>query len=192
MSDKYAVTDELLDHDYDGIREYDNPLPRWWLYMFYITIAFAIAYVGYFILGPGPDSRTEYEMEMAAAAVMYPDEDPASNIELLTAALGNPKFIGEGKGIFATNCAACHGPDGGGIVGPNLTDDFWLHGKGDIAGVVRVVADGVPEKGMIAWKKQLKVKEMVAVSAYIMSLRGTTPANPKAPQGEKMPRQAAN
>lgn len=192
MSDKYAVTDELLDHDYDGIHEYDNPLPRWWLYLFYITIVFGIGYAAYFIFGPGPSSKAEYQEEMAAAATRWPTKDPAADTAALAAAVKSPEAIEAGKAIFTTNCVACHAPDGGGIVGPNLTDDFWLHGKGDIQGVVRVVYDGVPEKGMIAWKSSLKNQEIINVSAYVISLRGTTPANPKEPQGEKMPRQAAN
>lgn len=185
MSDKYAVTDELLDHDYDGIREYDNPLPRWWLYLFYICIAISIAYVGYYVLGPGPGSKAEYEAEMAEAAKLYPDTDPAADTEALAAAKGNKDAIAAGNTVYTANCAACHAADGGGLVGPNLTDDFWIHGKGDIQGIVRVVTDGVPEKGMLSWKKTLKKDEIINVSAYVLSLRGTTPAKAKEPQGQK-------
>lgn len=183
---KYAVTDEIIEgHDYDGIQEYDNPLPRWWLWLFYLTTAFGVGYVAYYEFGPGVDQAEAYAMEMEEAKKLYPDQDPSNNKELLAALTNDPAAIEVGKGIYTANCAACHAPDGGGLVGPNLTDEFWLHGKGQMPDIVRVISNGVPEKGMIAWKKTLKPDQIVSVSAYVNTLKGTTPANPKAPQGEK-------
>lgn len=176
-------TDELLDHEYDGIREYDNPLPRWWVMLFYFGIAFAVVYIPWYHFGPGPLMLEEYEAEMAAAAAAMPEKTGPSDADL-AAAQGDPARIAAGKATFATLCVACHTADGGGLVGPNLTDDYWIHG-GSMKDVVHVITEGVPEKGMISWKTQLKDEEILAVAAYVKSLRGTTPANPKAPEGEK-------
>lgn len=177
------VTDELLDHDYDGIKEYDNPLPSWWVALFWFGIVFAIVYVPWYHFGPGPLMVEEYEAEMAAAAAAAPAPQAVGEADL-SAAMKDAAAIGRGKETFVKLCAACHVADGGGLVGPNLTDDFWIHG-GSMKDIVRVVTEGVPEKGMISWKTQLGPSEIVDVSAFIKSLRGTTPANPKEPQGEK-------
>lgn len=177
------VNDEILDHDYDGIREYDNPLPGWWVALFWLGIVFGVVYVPYYLFGPGPLAAEEYAEEMAAAAAAMPEKKALSSDDLL-AAQKDPARIAKGKETFGKLCAACHVADGGGLVGPNLTDDFWIHG-GSMADVVEVVTEGVPEKGMISWKTQLSPDEIVDVSAFVKSLRGTTPANPKEPQGEK-------
>lgn len=177
------MTDELLDHDYDGITEYDNPLPGWWLALFYFGLVFAVVYVPYYHFGPGPLAEEEYQAELAAAAEMYPEKSGPSAGEL-AAAQKDPARVAAGKATYDKLCVACHAPDGGGLVGPNLCDDFWKHG-GSMKDVVAVITEGVPEKGMIAWKSQLKDDEIISVAAYIKSLRGTTPANPKAPEGDK-------
>lgn len=175
-------TDELTDHEYDGITEYDNPLPRWWVWLFYGCIVFAAVYIPWYHFGPGPLMLEEYQAEMAAAVAAMPVKQGPSASDM-TAARGDATRLAAGKDTFAKLCVACHTADGGGLVGPNLTDDFWIHG-GAMADLVHVITEGVPEKGMISWKTQLSGAEIVNVAAYIKTLRGTKPANPKAPEGE--------
>lgn len=182
MSD---ARDELLDHEYDGIREYDNPLPRWWLYLFYGCIVFAVVYVPYYHFGPGPLPHDEYAAEMEEAARNAPAV-AALDPEALKALVEDPQRVAAGKDLYNRNCVACHGPDGGGLVGPNLTDNHWIHGDGSMVGLVKVISDGVPEKGMIAWKAAMKQGEIESVAAFVATLQGTTPANPKAPEGRQV------
>ncbi len=174
--------DELLDHAYDGIREYDNPLPKWWLGIFYISIIFALIYIPYYLFLGGPSQEDEYAAEMAAAAASAPKVDAAGEdaLEKIAADAGR---VGEGKALFAVNCMPCHAADAGGLVGPNLTDDHWIHG-GRLTDIARVISEGVPEKGMIAWKKQLSPAQIQSLTAFVRSLRGTKPAAPKPPEGE--------
>ncbi len=180
--------DILFDHEYDGIRELDNSLPPWWVAMFYITIAFGVAYLGYFhITGYGVNQATEYaqEMERADEAVQAYLAKQADRVdETNVVVLQEPKDLELGQTIFNTYCSACHGMLGEGGVGPNLTDNYWIHG-GDITAVFKTIKYGVPEKGMIAWNTQLRPVEMQKVASYIMTLVGTTPPNPKEPQGEE-------
>ncbi|SMF05837.1 cbb3-type cytochrome c oxidase N-terminal domain-containing protein [Pseudobacteriovorax antillogorgiicola] len=170
----------------DGIKEYDNPLPSWWVALFWGTIAFAVVYLAYIHGMGGPTledelyaDRDAYEatMEKQASAKSPAGED-------LIAQLKSDAMIAEGKTHYVTNCAPCHGQNGEGLVGPNLTDVFWLHG-GSPEDIIKVITDGVPAKGMIAWKTILGPKKIKETTAFILSLQGTNPANPKAPQGEK-------
>ncbi len=176
-----------LDHEYDGIRELDNNLPPWWLWGFYISIAFAVIYLLRFhVLGTAPLSAEEYQQQLAQAEIQKAEYlKNAANLvdETSVVMLEGALQLEEGAKIFIKNCAVCHATDGGGGVGPNLTDVYWLHG-GDIKDVFSTVKYGVPAKGMIPWKDQLNPAEMQKVSSYILSLQGTTPANPKEPQGD--------
>ncbi|WBA43010.1 cbb3-type cytochrome c oxidase N-terminal domain-containing protein [Hymenobacter canadensis] len=179
------VRDELMDHEYDGIHEFDNDLPPWWKYGFYLTILIAIGYVGYYhVLQAGPLQTAEYAVEMQQAALFVPvgsdDPNQVTTYQVLTASAD----LGSGKDLFQTNCAACHGTSGEGKVGPNLTDEFWLHG-GEVNHVYKTIKFGVNGKGMVAWKGKLSSKQMLQVSSYVLSLQGTKPANAKEPQGEK-------
>ncbi|MFN4298390.1 MAG: cbb3-type cytochrome c oxidase N-terminal domain-containing protein [Thermaurantimonas sp.] len=178
--------DIMLDHDYDGIKELDNSLPPWWVWGFYITIIYSIIYLIHFhVLGTGPSSVEELERELALAekqkeeylktAANLIDEN---TVQYLTAEAN----LAAGKKIFEQNCASCHAPDGGGLVGPNLTDNYYIHG-GSIQDIFKVIKYGVLEKGMLAWKDMLSPAQMQDVASYVKSLRGTTPANPKEPQG---------
>ena len=178
----------LLDHDYDGIKELDNHLPPWWLGMFYGAILFGIFYLlNYHVWHWSPSQAEEYEIAMneaaeqklahAAVSTSAIDENA---VELLTDA----SDIERGKTIFTGNCAVCHGGAGEGGVGPNLTDEYWLHG-GSMSDVYKTIVHGVPEKGMIAWEGTLKPADIQQVSSYIKTLAGTNPPNGKAPQGEK-------
>lgn len=181
--------DSLLDHEVDGIREYDNPLPRWWINIFYVTIAFSVIYALNFIpgVGSGPGRIANYEDEMAAAKGAR-DAAAANSApitpEAILAVAGDPAGLAKGKERFRATCAPCHREDGGGSIGPNLTDDFWLHG-GQVSQIFTTVNDGVVAKGMPAWGQVLKPEEITAVTAYVTTLRGTNPANAKAPQGDR-------
>lgn len=175
-----------LGHEYDGIRELDNRLPPWWLYMFYATIVWSIAYMFYYhVLGAGPLQIDEYKAELALALRQkenYLEKFGASIDENSVTELTEENDLKKGKQIFATNCVACHGSLGEGGVGPNLTDEYWIHGGG-IKNVFKVIKYGVPEKGMIAWQAQLKPEEIQKVGSYILSLKGTNPPNAKPAQG---------
>ncbi|MCB0570214.1 MAG: c-type cytochrome [Phaeodactylibacter sp.] len=179
--------DILFDHEYDGIRELDNSLPPWWVAMFYITIGFGIIYYTYYhFSGAGPSSKEEYQMEMehadkAVQAYLATQSNlvDETNVEALT----DEASLAAGKDIFITNCAACHGTLGEGGVGPNMTDQYWIHG-GDIKDIFKTIKYGVPEKGMISWKSQLSASEMNKVASYLLTLQGTNPPNAKEPQGD--------
>jgi cytochrome c oxidase cbb3-type subunit 3 len=176
--------DRLLDHNYDGIQEYDNPMPRWWLYIFWGTIVWAVLF--WFNVpgvGVGRGRIADYDAAVAAAAAARPPEPSAGpGADQLAAMSKDPAALAAGKTVFTTSCTPCHGPDGGGIIGPNLTDAAWIHG-GTPDAIYRTVHDGVLDKGMPAWGLSLTPGEVTAVVAYVISLGGTTPANPKAPQG---------
>jgi len=274
--------DLLLDHNYDGIRELDNKLPSWWLYLFYITIIWGIGYLIYYhVLGIGDSSYSEYMKELdsnwtappakagfsleyhspfyaktdltplrqlenalkakaaarLAASVEKAGESTVSTLnfdQLILAAMkiskpedldklkiafpdiwkqfesensgsisaGQPEpeepavqiapltdqaSLSEGKTIFETNCATCHGNNGEGGIGPNLTDDYYLHGEG-MTNTVHTITNGVPVKGMISWRGILKEDQIKKVASYIQTLYGSNPPNAKAPQGEKIER----
>jgi cytochrome c oxidase cbb3-type subunit 3 len=177
--------DRLLDHEYDGIQEYDNPMPRWWIATFWITIIFSILYVlnvpG---MGAGKGRVADYEAEMAKAAELAAANDPLSGITAtsLEEKSRDEATLALGKATFASMCAVCHAADGGGAIGPNLTDNYWIHGAGPMD-ILKTVNAGVLEKGMPAWGKTLKPDQLTATVAYVLTLRGTTPAAPKPPQG---------
>lgn len=172
-------------HDFDGIQEYDNDLPPWWKYLFYVTIVFAVGYMlHYHVFRTGALQIEEYETEMAQAALIAAQnvEDPnaVTNFEVLTDAAA----LEAGKAVYIQNCAACHGQSGEGTVGPNLTDEYWLHG-GDVNEIFKTVKFGVPSKGMVPWQGKLTKDQMLEVSSYILSLQGSNPPNAKEAQGEK-------
>ena len=176
---------QLLDHEYDGIRELDNKLPRWWVWLFYGSIVFAAIYLLYYhVFGAGDLMAAEYAKEMKAgeaikAAAMGKFEASIPTLQPSTA----PATLEEGKQIFLTRCAPCHRADGGGLVGPNLCDDYWIHGS-NFADNVTTIWNGVPAKGMITWKNYLKPQEVEAVASYIFTLRGSHPPNPKPPENQ--------
>ena len=180
--------DILLDHDYDGIKELDNNLPPWWKWGFYATILFSFVYlIGYHVTGTGKLQLEEYNDELALAAKAKEErmKNSAENItEENVTMLTDAGAISKGKEIFTKNCAACHAADGGGMVGPNLTDEYWLHGGG-IKNIFKTVTYGVPAKGMISWQSQLSPKQIQEVSSFVWSLQGTKAAAPKEQEGEK-------
>lgn len=174
--------DQLLDHESDGIQEYDNDLPRWWLYLFIFTVLWSGVYVVYFHFIGRPTPRELLDQELAQGR-LQPSSPQGSSEKLNWAALVADNSVRtKGKQVFTSKCAACHLELGQGLVGPNLTDDYWIHG-GKPEQIYAVVQNGVPDKGMVAWKALLKSDELVAVTAHVIGLHGTKPPNPKAPQG---------
>lgn len=177
----------ILDHNYDGIKELDNSLPPWWVYSFYITIVFSAIYLVRYHIFDGPTQLQEFETEMAQAKADIEEyKKTAKNlVDVNTVVmLTDDADLSAGKAIWDTNCVACHLADGGGSIGPNLTDEYWILGGG-IKNVFQTISEGGRDgKGMIAWKQQLKPLEMAQVASYLLTLQGTTPANPKAPEGD--------
>jgi cytochrome c oxidase cbb3-type subunit 3 len=178
--------DHLLDHNYDGIQEYDNPLPRWWLALFWATIIFTPLYILYFHFGGGMLAIERYDQEMIA----FYDKQAEQLLALgeisentLVDLMADDSMMNGGKKIFQAKCATCHGMFGEGGIGPNLTDDYWLHGA-QLMDVYATVRDGVTAKGMLAWERQLRPAELMAVSSYVGMMLGTEPPNPKPPQGD--------
>ncbi|WP_445734433.1 cbb3-type cytochrome c oxidase N-terminal domain-containing protein [Mariniflexile sp.] len=177
----------ILDHNYDGIKELDNNLPPWWLYGFYISIIFAVVYMFRYQVFNGDNQYDEYNQKVAQAEIDYKeylktakDLVDFNTVELLTDA----SDINAGKATFEANCVACHMADGGGGIGPNLTDNQWILGGG-IKNVFHTITEGGRSgKGMIAWKQQLKPAQIAQVASYVLTLQGTTPANPKEPEGD--------
>lgn len=176
-----------LDHNYDGIKELDNVLPPWWVYLFYITIVFAAVYlIRYHIMG-ADNQEMEYNKTMAKAKLELekyrastPNTFDINSVTLLT----DDADLKRGKAVYNLNCVACHATDGGGGIGPNLTDEHWILGGGFKNAFNTIYNGGRDGKGMVAWNKVLKPQDIQKVASYIISLKGTTPAKPKAPEGE--------
>lgn len=178
----------LLDHNYDGIRELDNHLPPWWKWLFYITIIWSAVYLlAYHVFDTLPLSEEEYRTEMALAEQQKQARLATMDViidENTVEATTDAGSLSKGKQIFNMNCAACHKEDGGGSIGPNLTDEYWIHG-GDIKDIFKVVKYGIPEKGMISWQNQLSPEQIRDVSSYILTMQGSNPPGAKAPEGER-------
>ncbi len=177
----------ILDHSYDGIKELDNNLPPWWLYGFYISIIFAAGYLLKYHVFNGDTQIDELETELAEARIAIEEYKKTAKdlvdintVEVLTDAAD----LKAGQSIFDINCVACHKADGGGGIGPNLTDEHWILGGG-IKNVFKTISEGGRSgKGMIAWKQNLKPYEMAQVASYVLQFQGTTPAEPKEPEGD--------
>ena len=176
----------LMHHDYDGIQELDNDLPPWWKYGFYLTIVMGIVYLYVYANGIAPDSPEEYEIAVTEGNILKAQylADMANSINEDNVELADVAGVTKGKSLFVKKCKTCHGANAEGLSGPNLTDEYWLHG-GDIKSIFKTVKYGVPAKGMISWKDQLSPQEMQQVSSFILSLQGSNPPNAKDPQGEK-------
>lgn len=219
MSD---AQDKLLHHNYDGIQEFDNDLPRWWLWLFYITIVWGVLYFAFYhVLQVGYLSADEYRQELdpnyvrtvsrdekmlGLVPVYHPPyydpqrelaqagkaekrslagfrEETRESDTTTYVAITDPVSLESGKSIFLAKCATCHNKLGEGNIGPNLTDDYWIHGAGMI-NVTKTIKYGFPAKGMLAWRGELTPDQILEVASYILTLRGTNPPNPKAPQGD--------
>ncbi|MCO6498282.1 MAG: c-type cytochrome [Chitinophagaceae bacterium] len=176
-----------MGHDYDGIQELDNPTPPWWNWGFIISGIFAVVYLWvYFVSHSAPNQYKELEIAntKAEAKIKAYMASSANNVDENTVTLlTDAADLNEGQKLFVANCAACHLTDGGGIVGPNLTDDYWIHG-GSIQDIFKTIKYGVPDKGMISWKETFTPRQIQQIASFVHSLKGTKPANPKEPEGE--------
>jgi cytochrome c oxidase cbb3-type subunit 3 len=183
--------ENVFEHEYDGIREYDNPLPGWWLFLFWATIVFSVWYLVYYQLGHGESVEQQYDREMLALYDVQTKQllklGPIDDA-MISGFAAKPDMMASAKGLFAQRCAVCHGQLAQGNIGPNLTDDYWLHG-GTPTKIYDTIADGVPAKGMIAWKTQLPAGQLLALAAYIRTLQGSNPPGAKAPQGDLLERE---
>lgn len=171
---------KLLDHDADGIKELDNNLPRWWVWLFYLCIIYAVGYMVYYhVLNMGDLQAAEYAKESAIGEKIK--SEAIGKFESGLAALTpttDPSALSQGQATYTTLCAPCHRPDGGGLVGPNLCDDYWIHGSNYVDNL-KTIINGIPEKGMLTWRGVLKPSEIQAVASYIYTFRSTKPPNPK-------------
>jgi cytochrome c oxidase cbb3-type subunit 3 len=182
---------QLLDHSYDGIREYDNPLPSWWSITFAATIVFAFLYFAYYDIARwGRSPADNYKVALAGWQAIYkagPSGGGGPNVteEMLAAGAENPDVVARGAEVFAARCTGCHGPTASGQIGPNLTDLFQLHGSTRMD-LYATITGGAPGTAMIAWGETLKPTEIVAVATFVSSLRGKNLAG-KEPQGQPVP-----
>lgn len=180
--------DELLEHNYDGIQEYDNDLPRWWLALFVVTFLYGMFYLAYYQFGPGllqyeQLAKDMGELEAKKQQIAQQESAAEANEKVdLKVLLAKSDLIANGQKIFTEKCFSCHGMNAEGLVGPNLTDKHWIHGA-ELEQIEKVIAKGVAEKGMLAWEGMLSKDDIHAVTGYIWSLRGTNPANAKAAEG---------
>lgn len=174
----------LLEHEYDGIVEYDNPLPGWWVWSFWASFFFSIGYLFHYWAGNGVSVGDSYEEEMAVVRAERAQQALAQAVteESLQEVLADQVSLTEGAGVYASRCAPCHAEQGQGLIGPNLTDSHWIHGRGQLMDIYEVVAQGVLEKGMPAWDRQLTPAELRRVVAYVGSIRGSNVPG-KAPEG---------
>ncbi|GAX61833.1 cytochrome c, mono- and diheme variants [Candidatus Scalindua japonica] len=184
--------DKLLEgYEYDGITEYDNPCPKWLMYIFYFTALLAVFLTGYHF---GSNSKNKilesYAIKLKEAqtesqvSTEASIQKPEVNESELSSLLQDPDALADGREIFSDQCALCHGDSGQGMIGPNLTDNYWLHGKGKISDIAVSIRTGIPEKGMAAWEERMSEEEILHIAAYIKSIQGTKVDNAKEPDGE--------
>ena len=173
-------------HEADGIKELDNNLPRWWVWLFYLTIIFAVIYMAYYhVLKVGDLQATEFDKEWKQGEALKAASIAKFEATLVTLEPSKDKLVlAQGQQIFINLCSPCHRKDGGGLVGPNLCDDYWIHGSNFVDNL-KVILNGVPEKGMLTWRGVLKPSDIHAVGSYIYTLRGTHPPNPKPPENQQ-------
>ncbi len=185
---KNEYEDQIRGHNFDGIQEYDNPMPGWWVFTFWITVVFSVVYVGAISYGWIPSyeddlasGQAEIKNLQRAAEAMKPKV--VMTDEVLLAAAKDDKDLAAGKEVYTAKCAPCHGPEGQGLIGPNLTDNAWKNG-GKPTEIYDVVENGRASKGMPAWGPAVGDDGVRQLVAYIISIKGTNPANPKAPEGD--------
>ncbi len=185
--------DILLDHDYDGIKELDNALPPWWKYGFYITVVVGIIYLFHFhVWGTGKNPDQEYAEQMAEGQRLEEQYKARTKdiVDENNLTLADADGIAAGKALYTQSCVACHAPDGGGGIGPNLTDNYWIHG-GKLSEIYKTIKIGYPEKGMQSWQSMYSPVQMRNLASFVQSLKGAKIANPKEPQGDLMQEEAA-
>jgi cytochrome c oxidase cbb3-type subunit 3 len=178
----------LMDHEYDGIREFDNPLPSWWSWIFAVSVIFSLVYYAYYHMGVGPTIHDKYQTEVAAHVeklLAQLGDIQADNATILDYSR-NTEWMAAARGMFVGNCSQCHATDGGGNVGPNLTDDQFINVK-EPKDIFTVITKGVAGKGMQAWGDRLSEPQRILLASFVVSLRGTTPSKPKAAEGPAVP-----
>jgi cytochrome c oxidase cbb3-type subunit 3 len=179
--------DVVRDHDFDGIQEFDNQLPRWWVGTFVVTVLFGLwIWTTRHTFGTEPSVREGWSKDVAELQALQASKATVLTDEQVLAAYHDAHEVAEGKKVFAANCVACHRPDAGGLIGPNLTDDYWIHG-GKPGQIAATITNGVPDKGMVTWKGVLSGGQIKEVAAYVLSIHGSKPKDPKAPQGNLEP-----
>ena len=185
--DKTRLNDDNMieGYEYDGITELDNPCPDWLMYIFYFTVLLTVFFLGYHF---GSNSKNKilqsYIGKLQNVQLQPVEEAPEVSESELVALLQEPAELASGEEIFKDKCALCHGEFGEGLIGPNLTDNYWLHGQGNISDIVNTIRSGVPDKGMVAWKDRIPEKNILQIAAYIKSLKGTQAEGAKEPDGK--------
>jgi cytochrome c oxidase cbb3-type subunit III len=183
MDKNQSNVDKLRPQEADGIQEYDNDLPTWWISLFYFTIIFSVLYMLVLHIFPVVDTLDQ-EFDKNIGSVMASGSSSDSGPGVM-AMLNDPSSLAAGKEAYINNCAPCHREDGGGLVGPNLTDEYWVYG-GDADSIEKVIINGVPDKGMIGWLPILGARTIKQTTAYVLSLKGTNPPDAKEPEGERV------
>ncbi len=189
--DKTPIDDDKIieGYEYDGITELDNPCPKWLMYIFYFTAFLAVFFLGYHF---GSSSRNKIvesyvtKLEAARAQQKTPvvEQVPEVSESELVALLQEPAELTSGEEIFVDKCALCHGEFGEGLIGPNLIDNYWIHGTGKISEIVITIRSGIPDKGMAAWQDRIPEENILQIAAYIKSLKGTQVEDAKEPDGK--------
>lgn len=185
--DKTRLNDDNMieGYEYDGITELDNPCPDWLMYIFYFTAFLAVFFLGYHF---GSNSKNEilesYMKKLQNAQPTTVEQVPEVGESELVALLQEPAELTSGEEIFKEKCALCHGEFGEGLIGPNLIDNYWLHGKGKISDIATTIRSGIPDKGMAVWKDRIPEENILQIAAYIKSLKGIQVENAKEPQGK--------
>lgn len=177
----------VLDHDYDGIHELDHPLPNWWVGIWVLSFVFCVPYFMYYVLMDGPTLKEDFKVEMAKIEeIRKAEAQNSANFDLkqYNTWVAANDGIAKGAVVFDENCLSCHAEAGAGDIGPNLTDNYWIHAKGTAETVYPVIVNGVEDNGMPAWGEILSKEDLMAVTAYLMSIKGTNPPNAKEPQGD--------
>lgn len=185
--DKPNENDLLLNHEYDGIREFDNPMPKWWVWIFWGSFYFGLGYfIHYHMTGNGESVAVAYDTDLALAREKEAMQAMGGEVndESLSKLMANQAMMADASKLFIQRCAQCHGAKGEGLIGPNLTDNYWIHGDASLMSIYSVISEGVQTKGMPPWKKQLRPIELGKVTAYVGSLRGTNLPGPKGTEGK--------
>jgi cytochrome c oxidase cbb3-type subunit III len=178
---------QLLGHEYDGIQEYDNPMPRWWVWIFWGSFYFSLGYfIHYHMTGNGESVAMAYDTDLALAREKEAMAAMGGEVteESLGKLMASGAMVADAAKLFTVRCAQCHGIKGEGLIGPNLTDNYWLHGNASLMSIHEIISEGVQTKGMPPWKKQLRPIELGKVTAYVGSLRGTNVPGPKGNEGQ--------
>ncbi|MDR4507086.1 MAG: c-type cytochrome [Candidatus Brocadiaceae bacterium] len=187
QEEKTSFEDTVIPgYEYDGITELDNPCPKWLMYIFYFTLIFSIFYLGYFIGRSTKPSEFQKTSLVEAQEILSQSQKKRPEMSTIEASalLQDMDALAQGESLYVAKCKACHGPEGEGLIGPNLTDNYWLHGRGKIIDIATIIRTGIEDKGMMPWEGKLPEEDILKIAAYIKSLSGTQPPNAKEPEGD--------